>query len=250
MSVSQPPPPRWPEDPALFLDLDGTLIDFALDPSTVEVSPRLRGILGKLPEATNGAIAFVSGRTLGDLDRLLGSGRFPIAAVHGLQRRDADGRLSAASTDKQELEQMREIAEQFAAEYENLLIERKGLTVALHYRRCPNLEQTLIDQIESKLADMSSSLKLMRGNMVLEIKPASANKGTAIAAFMTEAPFTGRTPVFIGDDITDEDGFRTVNELGGVSVKVDSGPSSAQYRLSNTTAVIDWLEELVTRRPA
>jgi len=248
--VTDLPPPRWPDDPALFLDLDGTLIDFAFDPSQVEVPPRLRGILGKLPEATNGAIAFVSGRTLADLDRLLGHGRFPIAAVHGLQRRDARGRLSATTAGERDLEHIEEIVEQIAAAHPYVFLEHKGVTIALHYRRCPHLEQELIEQVEAKLEEVSSSLRLMRGNMVLEIKPVSENKGTAIAAFMGEVPFTGRTPVFIGDDVTDEDGFRAVNELDGVSVKVDSGSSCARYRLPNTAAVIDWLEDLVTRRPA
>jgi trehalose 6-phosphate phosphatase len=95
------------------------------------------------------------------------------------------------------------------------------------------------------LGDVTSRLKLLRGKMVLEIKPLDGDKGTAIAAFMTEPPFAGRTPVFVGDDVTDEDGFLAVNALGGVSVKVNAGPSSAGYRLPDTDAVIDWLEELV-----
>jgi trehalose 6-phosphate phosphatase len=247
VSVTHSAAPRWPDNPALFLDLDGTLLDFALDPAKVEVSGRLQRILGKLPAATHGAIAFVSGRTLADLDRLLGHGRFPLAAVHGLERRDAHGHLSTAVADSNEFERMYEILRAIASDYAATSVEHKGVTLALHYRRCPELEEQLVERVEAGLKGMASQLKLMRGKMVLEIKPAEGDKGTAIAAFMREEPFRGRTPVFVGDDVTDEDGFRAVNRLDGISVKVASGQSSARYRLPDKDAVIDWLEELVTR---
>lgn len=240
--------PRWPAQPALFLDLDGTLLEFALDPAAVEVPDRLAGILGRLPEATDGAIAFVSGRTLADLDRLLGPGRFPLAAVHGLHRRDANGQVSTPEPDKEEFEKMHEALKEIAADYPETLLEHKGVTLALHYRRCPELEHEILERVESRLAGMSSRLKLMRGKQVLEIKPAHGNKGTAITTFMDEPPFKGRTPVFVGDDVTDEDGFVAVNELGGISVKVAAGPTEAKFRLPDTTAVIGWLEELVGRQ--
>lgn len=239
---------RWPEDPALFLDLDGTLLDFALDPSQVELSARLKRVLGQLPRATHGAVAFVSGRTLADLDRLLGRGRFPVAAVHGLERRDANGNLSTAVTDRDEFEELHDALRAITAEYPGTSLENKGVTLALHYRRCPELEQQIVERVEASLEGVASRLTLIRGKMVLEIKPAEGDKGTAIAAFMQEDPFRGRTPVFVGDDATDEDGFRAVNRLGGVSVKVASGPSSAKHRLPDTDAVIDWLEELVSRK--
>ena len=249
-NVTSTSAPRWPADPALFLDLDGTLLEFALDPSDVQVSESLARILGRLPEATNGAIAFVSGRTLADIERLLGAGRFPVAAVHGLERRDARGRLSLAEADRQDIERMHAALSRIAAEHPKTLLEHKGSTLALHYRRCPELEHELVERVEASLDGMASSLRLMRGKMVLEIRPARGDKGTAIAEFMEEEPFVGRTSVFVGDDVTDEDGFRTVNALGGISVKVGSGPSCASYRLEDTGAVIDWLEQLVVREQA
>jgi trehalose 6-phosphate phosphatase len=241
-STSRPP---WPNDPALFLDLDGTLLDFAPDPAGVEVSSRLRSILARLPAATKGAIAFVSGRTLADLDRLLAPGEFPLAAIHGIERRDANGKLRRAEADASEIERMHRVLEKIAAQYPETLVEHKGMTLALHYRRCPDIEAELVAAVEAGLADMASSLKLLHGNKVIEIRPAGADKGTAIGAFMQEAPFAGRTPVFVGDDVTDEDGFRVVNDLGGVSVKVASGPSVATYRLRDTADVMDWLEAFV-----
>jgi trehalose 6-phosphate phosphatase len=225
--------------------LDGTLLDFAPDPAEVEVPRRVRAVLAALPRATDGAIAFVSGRTLADLDRLLAPGEFPLAAVHGLERRGASGALSRAETDAAEVEQMHRVLEAVAAKHPETSIEHKGVTLALHYRRCPELELALIEEVEAGLKGLASSLKLLHGNKVIEIRPAGADKGTAIEAFMREPPFRGRTPVFIGDDVTDEDGFRAVNALGGISVKVNSGPSAAVYRLRDTAAVLDWLEELV-----
>jgi trehalose 6-phosphate phosphatase len=225
--------------------MDGTLLEFALEPSAVRVTDRLQSILDQLSSATEGAIAFVSGRTLADLDRLLGPKRFPLAAVHGLERRSADGTVTKAGADLEEFECVHERLVRVASEFPLTSIEHKGLTLALHYRRCPEHEAVLIERVEAGLAGLHSDFVLMRGKMVLEIKPSSGDKGSAIASFMREPPFVGRTPVFIGDDVTDEAGFRIVNELGGISVKVDAGPSVASYRLPNIGAVLDWLEKLV-----
>lgn len=236
---------KWPDNPALFLDVDGTLLDFASDPALVSVPPGLRSVLGKLPAATQGAIAFVSGRTLADLDRLLGADQFPLAAVHGLERRDAGGKLWQTRPESGEFEQVLGCIESIAARWPDTLIENKGIAIALHYRRCPEVEAELLDAVEQCLDGVSTCLKLMRGNHVVEIKPVHGNKGTAIEAFMQEEPFVGRTPVFVGDDVTDEDGFRSVNELQGISVKVGAGESLANFRLAGTQEVIDWLEALV-----
>lgn len=239
--------PRWPDQPALFLDLDGTLLDFAPEPARVEVSTRLRAILDDLSTATGGAVAFVSGRTLADLDRLLGEGRFPLAAVHGLERRSAGGELSTMEPDREGIERMHEKLERVARRYPRIHLEHKGTALALHYRGCPELEQQLIEHVEEQIEGMASELILMHGKLVLEIKPGVENKGTAIAAFMSEDPFRGRTPVFVGDDVTDEDGFRVVNELDGVSVKVGSGETGAKFRLADTQSVLDWLDVLLAQ---
>lgn len=239
--------PEWPDRPAVFLDLDGTLLDFEQHPADVRVSARLRDTLARLPVVTGGAVAIVSGRTLADLDRLLGPGKFPLAAIHGLERRDVNGRLSTTSVDTAAMESLHAALLRISRNFPGTHVEHKDLSLALHYRSRPELEQTLIEQVDEQLGSARSEFKLMRGNCVLEVKPKVGDKGAAIAAFMREAPFHDRTPVFVGDDVTDEDGFRTVNELGGVSVKVDSGASCARFRLPNTGAVIDWLEELTER---
>lgn len=240
--------PPWPENPALFLDLDGTLLEFAPDPASVNVSPRLGEIIAGLPAATGGAVAFISGRTVADLDRLLGAGRFAVAGVHGMERRDATGHLQVMPANTAEMEKMHARLLELAAAYPGTFVEHKRHAIALHYRQAPDAEQDLLDQVESAVSRSRAKLKLLRGNKVLEVKPDVRNKGTAIAAFMHEPPFEGRKPIFIGDDVTDEDGFAVVNQLGGVSVKVDAGPTSARFRLKDREAVVDWLEELVTRR--
>ena len=142
---------------------------------------------------------------------------------------------------------MHAILEGIAKTYPRTHLEHKGTTLALHYRRCPELEQEIIERVEAEIEGMASELKLMRGKFVLEIKPGMADKGTAIAAFMSEEPFRGRTPVFVGDDITDEDGFRVVNALDGVSVKVGAGSTCADFRLPDTESVMNWLDELVAK---
>lgn len=240
--------PRWPVDPALFLDLDGTLLEFTSNPSDVRLSSRLAGVLSGLTEATNGAVAFISGRTLDDLDRLLGAGRFALAGVHGLQRRTAQGARTESSHDANAMAEVRRLYQQIAERYPQATLEDKQTALALHYRRCPELEEELTTELEARLDEMNLPVVLMRGKMVLEAKPLGASKGSAIEAFMRERPFAGRTPVFVGDDVTDEDGFRTVNELGGVSVKVDDGPTLARFRLPDPEAVIAWLEVLVLGR--
>ena len=243
--VTKEPAPQWPEDPALFLDLDGTLLEFALDPAAVEVSARVRKILERLPEAMDHAVAIVSGRTLDSLDRLLGEGRFPLAALHGLHRRDASGRVWIAGPVGEDLGRVRELMQELAEEFPGAMLEDKGATQAFHYRRCPQFESAIAQRITSAVHAIAPELEVLRGNMVIEVRPAHSNKGTAIEAFMQEQPFAGRTPVFIGDDVTDEDGFAVINRLRGVSIKVGPGSTCARYRLSGIDAVVDWLDDFV-----
>ena len=245
MHVMDDSVPAWPDRPALFLDLDGTLLEFADEPEGVEVSARVRDLLVRLNRATGGALALVSGRTMEDLDRLLAPLKFPVAAVHGLERRDGDGRTTRTPVDDEAFRTLEAVLDRFVEANPDTLLEPKGLTLALHYRKRPELEETVIREVDQALREVTSDLQVIHGNKVVEIRPGGGDKGSAIVAFMAEAPFRGRTPVFIGDDATDEDGFRTVNELGGISVKVNSGESVARSRLTDVDAVLSWLEELV-----
>jgi trehalose 6-phosphate phosphatase len=231
---------------ALFLDLDGTLIDFGNAPMDVEVSPPLLALLGDVRDATEGALAIVSGRSITTIDALLAPMSLPLAGMHGLERRAADGRVHRHATDTDSaVEAVSQRLHAFAAQHAGLLVEDKGLGVALHYRAVPGYADTVAafaDDLEASLAD---DLIIQRGHMVVEIRPAGADKGTAIAAFMHEAPFHGRQAVFVGDDRTDEHGFAVVNAMHGSTIKVGAGSTVAAARLPDPAAVICWLGDSI-----
>jgi len=238
-------PPPWPRRPALFLDLDGTLVEIVEHPSLTRASPRLLRLLGKLPEPCGGAVAVISGRRIEDVDRILAPHRLPAAGVHGLERRGADGRIAVFSPGDG-LERMRRKVEPFVAGHEGVWIEDKRIAFAVHYRQRPELEADVRLLVRELQREAPPDIEVLAGNRVFEIKPSVADKGRAIERFAAESPFVGRTPVFIGDDVTDETGFRSVNALGGVSVKVGDGPSLARWRLAGVDEVLGWLERIVS----
>jgi trehalose 6-phosphate phosphatase len=245
-----PRPPPWPARPALFLDLDGTLLEIAIEPERAAPSARLRALLPELQRATHGAVAMVSGRPIAELDRLLAPHVFAAAGVHGLERRDAAGRVVAPRPDAALLARIAARIAPFVAHHDGLLLEDKHLSVALHYRRRPDLAAAVGRFVVELAEEAPPGLEVLQGRMVFEFKPRGLDKGAAIRLFMTEPPFTGRTPIFVGDDVTDEAGFRAVNELDGVSVKVDAGASAARWRLESVADVLDWLESAVLARAA
>jgi len=239
-------PPPWPSRPALFLDLDGTLVEIVEHPSLTRASARLRGLLPKVLDSCGGAVAVISGRRIDEVDRILSPHTCLAAGVHGLERRGPDGRVSSFAP-SEGLEHMRRKVEPFVARHEGVWIEDKGTAFAVHYRNRPELEKD-VHRLAGELQDETPpDIEILLGHYVLEIKPGVADKGRAIELFMAEPPFAGRTPVFIGDDVTDETGFRSVNALGGVSVKVGDGPTLARWRLAGVDDVLGWLERLVSR---
>ena len=238
--------PPWPAHAALFLDFDGTLLEFAEDPWRVAPSPRLRALLPELMPSCDGAVALISGRPINDIDQLLAPHRFPAAGIHGLERRDAAGTLRREPAQTEALAGVRRLLAAFVERHPGLLLEDKERTLALHFRRRPELEEDVRRIIGALQPALPPELEVMPGHRVFEVKPRATSKGLAIHAFMKEPPFRGRTPVFVGDDVTDEAGFLAVNALGGVSVKVSAGDTAASWRLQDVTAVLDWLERCVT----
>ncbi|MGQ0591640.1 MAG: trehalose-phosphatase [Gammaproteobacteria bacterium] len=227
---------------ALFLDVDGTLLDFVGHPHAVELKPELVTTLSSLHGLV--PVALISGRPIVDLDRLFTPLRLPVAGQHGAERRTANGR----TIPMQRLSQMsaaRDALADFAEACPGLLLEDKGLTLALHYRLAPQLESEVEAMMKAWMQKLGGQFILLPGNMVYELRPTATDKGAAIAAFMEEPPFAGRVPVFIGDDTTDEDGFRMVNGMGGLSVKVGGGQTVADWRLSGVATVLQWLEDYV-----
>jgi trehalose 6-phosphate phosphatase len=223
---------------ALFLDFDGTLVDLAPNPDAVVVPRGLVATLDTLSRYLGGALALISGRPIEQLDAFMAPLQFPVAGVHGTERRRADGDMTLLSTHP--LQQVEQAALALVARYPKLRVERKRGSLALHYRQAPELECTCLRAMEAAVED-SPGLTLLRGKMVVEAKPGGASKGHAIEAFMQEPPFAGRRPVFFGDDRTDEVGFTTVQNLQGLGVKVGDGPTVAGQRLASPAAVRDLL---------
>jgi len=234
-------PPAACVDWAYFLDVDGTLIDIADTPDAVRVDMELLDLIARLHRASGGAVALVSGRALSDLERRLGTLRLPLAGQHGLERRDAAGRLWIHPAPPAAKWAIKEALAPVLARHPGLLLEDKGLTLALHYRLAPHLA-AYAHRLMARLARAAgAALEVQGGKRVAEVKPSGIDKGTAVAEYLTEPPFRGRRPVFIGDDLNDEHGFAEVNRLGGISIKVGKGASCARFRLREVAAVRRWL---------
>jgi trehalose 6-phosphate phosphatase len=230
---------------ALFLDFDGTMVDIAPQPHAVHVPQPLIETLRWLDDELGGAVAVISGRPIAQIDQLLEPMRLAVAGVHGAERRGANGDVTLLSTHP--LEHVEQVARALAAEHAGLLVENKRGSLALHYRQAPALEELCVQAMQDAVAE-SPGLSLLRGKMVVEAKPGGASKGRAIEAFMAEPPFAGRTPVFIGDDITDEVGFATVQRLGGLGIKVGPGTTVAWQRLPDPEALRRELVATMTER--
>lgn len=235
------PPTRLTLDgAALFLDLDGTLAPIAERPEDVGPDRRRNDLLQRLTERMRGRLAVVSGRSLDDIDRILERRVDCVAAIHGLVRRDSRGVVGEAPPHPG-LASARSTLSDFADGDPRLLIEDKSLSLTLHYRLAPDRKQEAIDLAE-RLATVTG-LTLQPGDMVVELRTPGASKGDAIRAFMTEAPFKGAQPIFLGDDLTDEHGFFAVRQLGGYGVLI--GPqrrTTAIYRMDGVEDALAWLE--------
>ena len=235
-----PAPPPFAPDLALFLDVDGTLLDFADAPDAVRVTPELLDALASLQRQLDGALALVSGRTLEQLDALFAPLQLAAAGLHGLQRRGSDA-VAPAMSAPESLRRWRADAEALVAQFPGALVEDKGPTLALHWRANPDAAPAL-RALAAAALPLLPDYQLQPGNQVIELRPAGADKGLAIDAMLEAEPFRGRRPVFIGDDHTDEHGFEIVLARGGVAVLVgDRQPSVARHGLRDPDAVRAWL---------
>lgn len=239
--VEAPRLPEFAADWAFFLDVDGTLAHIAREPGAVTIEAAVLDAVGRLYRATGGALALITGRAIGDVDRLFAPLRLPAAGQHGIERRAASGVLERDAAVAEKLDAARAALGEFAAAHPGLTFEDKGETLALHYRRAPETRPLARRFVDAQLEALDSGFVLQPGKMVFEIRPGGKDKGTAIGAFMREPPFAGLTPVFIGDDKTDEDGFRVINRLGGHSIKVGNGSTAARWRLDDAGGVLAWL---------
>jgi trehalose 6-phosphate phosphatase len=234
---------RDPDRIALFLDFDGTLVAIADRPDNVRLDPETRQALDKLGRLLAGALAIITGREIATVDRYLAPLHLPVAGVHGLTRRDAQGRTHAPAVDAGLASTIEKAVSPLLRKYPDLLLERKFGAIALHYRTHPELEVACIEAMENATTGLRQT-EIKRGKMVVEAKAIAGDKGAAIADYLAETPFRGRQAVFAGDDMTDEDAFELVNARRGISIKIGPGATHATYRAAGTGEFLKWLRQL------
>jgi len=239
--IGQRAAPDW-SDWALFLDIDGTLLDLAPTPEAVTMPPDLLHRLDTLSRHLSGAVALISGRSLAGIDRLFPGGR-DAAGLHGAEWRRSGHTNAPASSVPPGL--LAALAGQAAA-LPGVRIEPKPGALALHFSANPAAAPELRQLARAAMAGSPVPLRLIEGKNVVELAPAGIDKGLAIERFLAHPPYQGRIPVFLGDDLTDEDGFRAVNRRGGLSAHVGGRDSAARYRLSSPAEVRRWLDRLAT----
>lgn len=238
--LPQPPPLRLQPQTTLFLDFDGTLVDIAEHPDAVIVSPALPGILQSLSDRLEGRLALISGRSLAALEAMLGPMEIAMAGSHGGEFRPSRTGAVEALADPL-APRVTETLAGFARANADMLVEPKPFSVAVHYRHHPHARDALL-ALAQEIAD-AEGLRLKHGKQVVELVMPGSDKGSAVASFMARTPFAGTAPLFVGDDVTDEDAFAAVGDFAGTGVLV--GPlrrTAAHWRLPDVSAVHRWLE--------
>lgn len=236
------PPPDPAGNWALFLDIDGTILDIAATPDGVSVPPDLPRYLIDAAAALDGAVALVSGRPVGWIDKVFAPMRLPTAGQHGAELRlvgDGPVRTIAVPSD---LDPIRRRIIKAVAQWDGVVIETKTFGIGVHYRLAPERGADVRQLLEGIVSDAPDQFEMLPGKMIFELKTRGPHKGRVVAAFMAVAPFAGRVPVFIGDDRTDEDGFREALARGGCAVQVGPGVSTvATCAVPSPQALRDWL---------
>jgi len=243
----RPPPPLLDDACALFLDVDGTLIEFADDPEAVILLPEVREAIGRISDRLDGAVALVSGRPLVQLDRLFAPLHLPAAGLHGHQVRGLGAQSAAAAATTEDtsewLHGVHQQAMRFAHGCPGVRVEDKGRSLALHWRGAPHAASDVRAFAEHHIGD-HGGYRLQPGDHVVEFVPEGSDKGRAVHQLMQQLPFRGRIPVFLGDDLTDEFGFDVANTLHGWSVLVgEREPSAAVFALPTVRDVHAWLQQ-------
>ncbi len=237
-----PPPPALLDGASLFIDFDGPLVDLADHPGGVVVDEELRALVMHLHDCSGGRVAIISGRSIEQLDALLGpvAQQIGLSGSHGCEHR-WNG-ISARPFPPPELEIVAHRMKAFAHRHPGTLVEEKSFGVALHYRMAPQAEAAALI-LGADLAK-KFGLYLQKGKMVVELRPAGGDKGGALRRLMARAPMAGTRPLFLGDDVTDEAGFAAASALGGAGILVGpQRPTAAAYRLADPTAARAWLGE-------
>jgi trehalose 6-phosphate phosphatase len=242
-------PPADLADPAttaLFLDIDGTLLDIAPTPLEVRVSDALRETLAKLRATFGGAVAFISGRPVAEMDRLFHPLRLAAVGGHGAEIRfapDSETRRSEAATFDDDL---RAVFARIGRIGDGIIVEDKGFSLAIHYRLAPHLGGEIMKCVTEVCQEdpRCSSLDILPGKLVIEIKPGGFDKGTGLREMMSVPPFTGRRPIFVGDDVTDVAAFAVLPDFGGTGLSVSGIVPGAAFNFDGPQDVRRWLRSL------
>lgn len=229
---------------ALFLDVDGTLLEIAATPDRVRVPASLRNTLQIAFEREHGAMALLSGRPIEDLDDLFAPCQFPVSGKHGLEVRLPSGAVIRPDIDPSILDRARHWLGLLQRANRGLLLEDKGVSLAMHCRLAPKQAPEIEIVMNEMAAELGEAFIVRPGKCVYELMPRGFDERSAIQLLMKEPEFAGRTPVFVGDDPTDEVGFQAVNEMGGHSIRVGKlEETAAQYRFSSVSTVVAWLRD-------
>lgn len=237
-----PPPPLPQANWALFLDIDGTLLDIAEAPDRVAVPAPLRAHLHSIEKRLEGALALVSGRSIAEIDRLFDPLRLAASGQHGSEWRPVPGAAAQAIAEQPLPPGLHEAAARLASLHPGIVVERKSHALAVHYRHAPHLGPEIGSGLAQTIAGLQG-LMLLPGKYVWEIKDAMQSKGTAVERFLQQPAFAGRVAVFVGDDRTDEDGFQAVEARGGIALPVGALALQRPQRpgFATPAQVRDWL---------
>ena len=230
-------------DYAFFFDIDGTLAPLQATPEAVSIPASVVTDLKQLTQQLGGAVAFVSGRPLIQIDALTQPLYGAAAGIHGAEIRTLNGELTTTHVDAQQLGEIEQQLSREIASLSGVRLEKKGIAFALHYRQTPSAQKVL-QQLADDIVERYPDFKVQAGKCVWEIKPRACDKGKAIDFLMQTPPFKGRIPVFLGDDATDEAGFQYVNRQHGISIKIGNGESEATQRINDVAALYQWLGKL------
>ena len=246
IELQSPPLPNGGDRWAFFLDIDGTLVGFEEDPAIVVLDASVLDLIVRISDATEGALGILSGRSLAQVDALLSPMCLPTGALHGQELRDPSGVLSLHRPSPGIAAEVEDRLREALTGMQGVALETKGGTnFVLHFRSVPHQAGAAALVADSIARASDGIYEVQHGDCVAELKPAGSSKGLALRKLMDQAPFRGRRPVVVGDDLTDEEAFAAANALGGFGVVVGTRtPTSASYRLADPAAVHAWLARL------
>lgn len=232
---------------AVFLDIDGTLLDIAETPDAIVVPHGLPTALGRFAEKLEGALALVTGRPLEMVDRLFPDLPIAVAGLHGAERRDASGKITSIQTTPAFAAAKSRLRDQ-VAQWPGVVFEDKGAAFAAHFRLAPGMKNSAWTLMAELARSVGDDWVLQEGKQVVELRPRGSDKGDALLEFMKLDAFAGRTPLAIGDDVTDEAMFAAANGLGGRSILVaeNDRPSMATQRVSSPSLIRAWIERIAS----